>query len=282
MDVDKWDYFARDCHMTGIRSNFDYARAIKFSKVLPDENGIKHICFRDKENDCLFDMFNVRYLIHKRVCYHRATTAVQVMIADALIEAINKQSAEVKFKGQNGDLCDLKEATLDMTAYSKITDDIILQIYRSEDDQLQTARDIVDRVFRRKLYHFVGSKTFDGQFFRVQGYDNRTIHEMAKESFLKLGAETECDNRTKEAIAIYVAKFDYGKDGQDPIDNVYFFTKKNPEIADKLKNIKEIHVSHSRPRRFSEQQVLVYCRSVDKEMQEEVQKMFEKWCEKSN
>ena len=24
IDVDKWDYFARDCHYLGVKTNFDY------------------------------------------------------------------------------------------------------------------------------------------------------------------------------------------------------------------------------------------------------------------
>ncbi|XP_052816717.1 deoxynucleoside triphosphate triphosphohydrolase SAMHD1-like isoform X2 [Mya arenaria] len=34
IDVDKWDYFARDCHMLGIRNNFDHNRCIEFSRVI--------------------------------------------------------------------------------------------------------------------------------------------------------------------------------------------------------------------------------------------------------
>ncbi|WAR11801.1 SAMH1-like protein [Mya arenaria] len=34
IDVDKWDYFARDCLMLGIRNNFDYTRFIHFARVL--------------------------------------------------------------------------------------------------------------------------------------------------------------------------------------------------------------------------------------------------------
>ncbi|CAI5647719.1 unnamed protein product [Oreochromis niloticus] len=47
IDVDKFDYFARDCHHLGIRNNFDHQRFIMFARVC-DVNGRKHICSRDK------------------------------------------------------------------------------------------------------------------------------------------------------------------------------------------------------------------------------------------
>ena len=34
IDVDKWDYFARDCYMLGIPASFDYRRLIRFVRVV--------------------------------------------------------------------------------------------------------------------------------------------------------------------------------------------------------------------------------------------------------
>ena len=47
IDVDKWDYFARDCHCLGIPNNFDQRRYMKFARVL-EVNGIRQICCRVK------------------------------------------------------------------------------------------------------------------------------------------------------------------------------------------------------------------------------------------
>ena len=48
VDVDKWDYFARDCYHLGIGNNFDWQRYIKFARVIKLEDGTHHICIRDK------------------------------------------------------------------------------------------------------------------------------------------------------------------------------------------------------------------------------------------
>ena len=51
IDVDKWDYFARDCHYLGMSNNFDHRRIIPFMRVCDcqrDGEPTKEICFRDK------------------------------------------------------------------------------------------------------------------------------------------------------------------------------------------------------------------------------------------
>ena len=47
IDVDKWDYFARDCHLLGIPNNFDLGRYMKFARVIY-VNSRRQICTRDK------------------------------------------------------------------------------------------------------------------------------------------------------------------------------------------------------------------------------------------
>ncbi|KAI7810782.1 putative deoxynucleoside triphosphate triphosphohydrolase SAMHD1-like [Triplophysa rosa] len=53
IDVDKWDYFARDCHHLGLSNSFDHQRLLKFARVCEVEVGEEKvrrpfICFRDK------------------------------------------------------------------------------------------------------------------------------------------------------------------------------------------------------------------------------------------
>ena len=50
----------------------------------------------------------------------------------------------------------MSEAIDDMVAYTKLTDDVILQIMRSPDENLKESREILERVHERKLYPFIG------------------------------------------------------------------------------------------------------------------------------
>ncbi len=47
IDVDKWDYFARDSYQLGLSNNFDHMRYIKFVRVL-NVDGMMQMCCRDK------------------------------------------------------------------------------------------------------------------------------------------------------------------------------------------------------------------------------------------
>ncbi len=47
IDVDKWDYFARDCHCLGIPNNFDQKRYMAFARVITVDSR-RQICTRDK------------------------------------------------------------------------------------------------------------------------------------------------------------------------------------------------------------------------------------------
>ena len=47
IDVDKWDYFARDCYHLGIANSFDHWRYMSFARVI-EVDGQKQICSRDK------------------------------------------------------------------------------------------------------------------------------------------------------------------------------------------------------------------------------------------
>jgi len=78
IDVDKWDYFARDCHHLGIQNNFDYQRFIKFARVCEVDNR-KRICTRDKEVGNLYDMFHTRNSLHRRAYQHKVGNIIDTM-----------------------------------------------------------------------------------------------------------------------------------------------------------------------------------------------------------
>ncbi|XP_035996144.1 deoxynucleoside triphosphate triphosphohydrolase SAMHD1-like [Fundulus heteroclitus] len=116
IDVDKWDYFARDCHYLGIKNSFDYRRLILCARVCEVE-GRTEICFRDKEVFNLYDMFYTRFCLHKRACQHKVARAVEWMITDAFLKAYK----HIKIRASGGKMLNLYEANGDMEAYTKLT-----------------------------------------------------------------------------------------------------------------------------------------------------------------
>src|ERR1051325_11020439 len=66
IDVDKFDYLARDCHYLGIKTVFDFSRLMNFSRVNGDQ-----IAYYDKECYNIYELFHTRYSLFKRAYYHR-------------------------------------------------------------------------------------------------------------------------------------------------------------------------------------------------------------------
>uniref|UniRef100_A0A8C7X5B6 HD domain-containing protein n=1 Tax=Oryzias sinensis TaxID=183150 RepID=A0A8C7X5B6_9TELE len=120
IDVDKFDYFARDCHHLGLKNNFDHMRYFKFTRVIGVEKNKlkrKHICSRDKEAGNLYDLFHTRNRLHRRAYQHKVTKNVEIMIKDALLKANN----QIQFEGKNEKFYTLSDAKDDMEAYIQLT-----------------------------------------------------------------------------------------------------------------------------------------------------------------
>ncbi|KAK2909494.1 hypothetical protein Q8A67_005331 [Cirrhinus molitorella] len=150
IDVDKWDYFARDCHHLGIRNSFDHQRLLKFARVC-EVKGRKHICFRDKEADNVYDMFRTRYTLHRQAYQHKIANIIEDMHAEALLLADRDLH-----EGKPEDMLKISEAIKTAEVYSKLTDEIFEQILSSTADNLKKSRNILDKIIRRKLPKFVG------------------------------------------------------------------------------------------------------------------------------
>ncbi|XP_048051029.1 deoxynucleoside triphosphate triphosphohydrolase SAMHD1-like [Megalobrama amblycephala] len=125
IDVDKWDYFDRDCHHLGISKSFDHQRLLKFARVCEvkingDEKTRPSICYRDKEADNIFDMFRTRYTLHRQAYQHKTVNIIEIMIKEALVKA-------------DGHL-QISEAIHDMKEYTKLTDHILEKILYPEYD----------------------------------------------------------------------------------------------------------------------------------------------------
>ena len=48
IDVNKFDYLARDSYYVGVGHSFNFKRIISYMQVFETRKGVKEICFRDK------------------------------------------------------------------------------------------------------------------------------------------------------------------------------------------------------------------------------------------
>uniref|UniRef100_A0A6I8QGK3 HD domain-containing protein n=1 Tax=Xenopus tropicalis TaxID=8364 RepID=A0A6I8QGK3_XENTR len=265
IDVDKFDYLARDCYHLGIQNSFDYKRFLKFARVC-DVGNRKHICVRDKEVWNLYNMFYTRYGLYRRTCHHRVVNVIEIMIG----EAFGKADKYFKIKGSKVkvdsevkvELLTISGAVNDMVAYTKLTDAIFLQILYSSDPNLSAAKEILEKIVHRKFYSYLGEATSNPTskqtpvYILLKSLNDSLSGELA--TAVKRGdPNLRC---TEEDFVVDVFVLDYGMKEKNPIDKVYFYSKNNPREAF---NIRREEVSYLLLVNFSEQIIRAYCKKTD-------------------
>ncbi|XP_041655360.1 deoxynucleoside triphosphate triphosphohydrolase SAMHD1-like [Cheilinus undulatus] len=258
IDVDKFDYLARDAYHLGFQSNFDYHRFMKFARVC-DVDGKKLICTRDKEVHNLYDLFHTRLCLHRRACQHKVNTILSVMIADAFLKAENVQ--EMQIQGSGGKEFTLSTAIKDMEAYTKLTDHVFEQILNSTSEELGEAREILQKIITRDFPKCVGEIRLQEPFQEDENFDS-FVEAKTKEWQARLAEPIpeEPDELTADDFVILGNTMDYGNNTEDPVNNMYFYSKYNPNVA---REISADQRSRIRTTIFSEHLIRVYCRRTD-------------------
>ncbi|EHB05439.1 SAM domain and HD domain-containing protein 1 [Heterocephalus glaber] len=266
IDVDKWDYFARDCHHLGIQNNFDYKRFLKFARVCEVDNR-KHICTREKEVGNLYDMFHTRNCLHRRAYQHKVGNIIDTMITDAFLKA----DPYIEIIGAEGKKYHISTAIDDMEAFTKLTDNIFLEILHSTDPKLDAAREVLKNVEYRNLYKYVGETQPGKRKIRKEDYEHLP-KEVAdsKPKDMVLEAEMKAED-----FIVDVINMDYGMEDKNPIDHVRFYCKSDPRRAIM---ITRNQVSQLLPERFAEQLIRVYCKKKDGKSLFAAKQHFVQWC----
>ncbi|XP_053085222.1 deoxynucleoside triphosphate triphosphohydrolase SAMHD1-like [Pangasianodon hypophthalmus] len=224
IDVDKMDYFSRDCLHLGMKSNFSHERYVMFARVCTNEKNEKQICIRDKEALNMYELFHVRYLLHHTAYQHRVKVAIEMMIVDALLAA----EADFMLDGMK-----ISAVPNEPKKYLKITDDILQEIKHSEQ-----AKDIIERIEKRDLYSCVGSKIFQPEALEDLNTAEQQEPELSEKDF-----------------RVRPIKIDYGKKEENPIDSLRFYSK---DEKDKAVPLSAYEVSYIQPGIFYETKVMLF------------------------
>uniref|UniRef100_A0AAX7T2F4 Deoxynucleoside triphosphate triphosphohydrolase SAMHD1 n=1 Tax=Astatotilapia calliptera TaxID=8154 RepID=A0AAX7T2F4_ASTCA len=266
IDVDKWDYFARDCYHLGINNNFDYSRFLNFARVC-EVDGQKHICTRDKEVGNLYDMFHTRNCLHRRAYQHKVCNIIETMITEAFLKA----DPHLQFEGKDGKMFTLSTAIDDMVAYTKLTDNVFEQILNSSSPELAEAKQILHNIVCRRLYKCLGQTTSETSILVTQTI--KSLEADLARSIPQSG--TQDVNLQPEDFVVSVIVMDYGMKEKNPINNVRFYCKND---MTKAIQIRKNQVSKLLPEQFVEQLIRVYCKKTDDKTLEAAKKHFVQWC----
>ena len=135
------------------------------------------ICYPEKLVTEAMDMFSVRFRMHKQVYTHKGVKQVEYMICDALMKAnpyIRVRGA-VTEKHPDG-LYRISECIEDMTALSRLNDNILEVIRQDPRPELDEARELLIRLDRRRLYSCMGKTPFP-RSNRIVGVTEDQIRE---------------------------------------------------------------------------------------------------------
>ncbi|XP_047445358.1 deoxynucleoside triphosphate triphosphohydrolase SAMHD1 [Mugil cephalus] len=267
IDVDKWDYFSRDCHHLGIQSNFDHRRFLKFARVC-EVNGKKMICSRDKEVGDLYDMFHTRNCLHRRAYQHKVGNIIETMITEAFLKA----DPHIQIEGTEGKMFTLSTAIDDMPAYTKLTDHVFEQILHSSSPELAEARQMLHNVVRRRLYKCLGQTHADKPMNVTPTIVQSWEAELARSSPQSGHQDVSLQ---PEDFVVNVICMDYGMKEKNPINKMRFYCKDDPTTPIQ---IRKNQVSKLLPEQFAEQLIRVFCKKTDKKSLEAAKKHFVQWC----
>lgn len=131
LDVDKMDYLMRDCYYVNLSCGFNYRYLFNMTKVIDN-----HICYHKKVAYNIYQLFNLRYTMHKKVYQHWTTIKIEHMVSDVILKSNHILKLENYFNKQFG--------------WTKLTDMIFFIIDTHPD--LEEARQLMERVYNRNFY----------------------------------------------------------------------------------------------------------------------------------
>ncbi|KAJ3079733.1 SAM domain and HD [Quaeritorhiza haematococci] len=259
VDVDKFDYLLRDCFNLGMKSSYDPTRLMTFSRVIDNE-----ICFYHKESFNLYEMFQTRYSIFKRIYTHKTSKAIEYMLTDAMLAA--------------DPFLHISDRVEDPKQYVHLTDSIITEIERSKDDQLRKSREIIRRLRKRDLYVLADQFPVTPQVRRHLGKEVITAAKIARcqDPYDKYGVDGVAPFTADDVIVEWLP-LSYTMGDKDPVEMTKFYNKIE---KDKSFTLKRWEVSSLLPENFEDIFVRVYSR--DRTKQKAVQKAVRRWVDEYN
>lgn len=205
LDIDKYDYIARDSYMLGQKSDFDSSRLVA-DIIIQDNN----ICYPEQTVFEISKMYQTRYNLHKQIYCHKAVIASQLLIIDLmfLLDPILK----------------LSESVDDLDKFIKLNDEYILICVDILDEKM------IDPQHSQNL---IDAKCL------VNRINNHNFYKLSK-SFIS-DKPIDIDMESDDKIAVFKSKIGFlSGNKKNPLDNIYTYSKKDPSVKSKKALIEDI------------------------------------------
>lgn len=202
LDVDKLDYITRDMHYLGFFGGFNHERLFKMCRIFDGE-----LCFPKKEAFNIYELFRLRYRLHRQVCQHPVVRSYEYMIFD-IIELLDP-------------IYNISTSINDPEKFYKFTDSILdMAEFLPDKEEYKQVKHILHRMKTRDIYKFI-TEIF------IQDVD-KDLYNDRKEAFLDKMKELSLENM------VIIQEMSIGLSGSKshPIKQIRFFdhTKDNIRI----------------------------------------------------
>lgn len=218
IDVDKFDYLARDAKTIGIATGFDPRRLI--DEFMLDENG--NIAYPKHCSTTVYELFYSRYMMHKKVYQHKTIKIIEIMLKDIMLLI--------------DDIFKISESIYDMTQFCKWTETKILSLVEYYADNIDSfnmtdknrekllrANTIWTNIKNRDLYTIIAE--FDDSSDVVS-----QINDYMSDTIKSNSHMTPSD--------LVIIKTEYGlvnENKPDPFNNIWFYNSIENPVTFKLK-----------------------------------------------
>ena len=247
IDVDRLDYLLRDAtkcgKLCGHKPTNGIERYLIDSRVnIHPETGRPIITIPEKDRQTMFeDVYSLRNKMHSKVYQSNPVKVIELMVKDILL------NADDILQALTGDqTTKLSKSHLNMAHYSKLTEEILSIIEWSNSTETEKSREILDRLYNRKLYKFIAvgpsfpteelqkhadkiqtksSIILDQIFTQIQ----QEIKKVKPDSSRQLFSD-ESNELKKEDFGVTVTKIHFGDGIKNPLKNLHYFNDRDSEI----------------------------------------------------
>jgi len=206
IDVDKFDYIARDSYSINQNFGFNWELICDNVRVIDDT-----ICYLKQSMSEIQAMFNARYKLHKQVYSHPKVLVCGFMFSD-IFKEICKTIDIVR--------------VIQTDEFYKLTDSYIMNFILNTDNKI--INQIYTRFIKRKLYKHIDT------IILSQYEENQKLEKSfpTKEYLCYRIPEIDVSD-----IIIYEKKIGYGSGYRTPLKQYYIYDRKNNNVKQKTNAI---------------------------------------------
>jgi HD superfamily phosphohydrolase len=263
IDVDKFDYLARDAYYCGTKVACDFNRIMQFSRVIGDE-----ICYKYTEYMNLHELFHARATMHRSVYTHKKSKAIEFMVVDALLEAEPALRLCDKIHHAK-DFVLLDDGILDFIENFDVLGPLLNNVDEGHHARIKSAQAIISRLRKRQLYKYVTDALVPVEALERGQWVPPTAQEIVSHYHSNGDVTLSIDD-----VLVHENKIDYSMSNKNPLDNVHFYDY----IGDPNKRkLRPDQISSMVVVAFQEKRIRLYSRNADPKVITALHEAFESW-----